>query len=162
MAFAFATLAVLCFLGPGCGKGPLSPLFVTKDQLLAAPLEIEIDGRAYTLATSLWRDMMPSDDVESSDLAAFVYITAVDGQPFPADVDATYVWVINGDETWATEFSKEYRPPSQSRLYQLGEAVGGGPRWDVGTEVEVVVQVTDKLGKVHLLRATGVKIGAIY
>ncbi|MEN6310127.1 MAG: hypothetical protein ABFD80_01160 [Acidobacteriota bacterium] len=161
IALGCAIVAVLCCVGLGCGKGPFSPL-VTKGELLAAPLEIEIDGRAYTIEPFLWRDFMPGDHSGGSDLMAVVFITAVDGQPFPADVDATFLWVINGDEVWATELSEELRPPDQSHLYQLEEVARDGPKWDVGTEVEVVVRVTKQSGSAYLLRATGEKIGATY
>jgi hypothetical protein len=44
---------------------------------------------------------------------------------------------------------------------QLEKVARGGPKWDVGTQVEVVVRVTASASAPRLLRATKQVIGAV-
>lgn len=142
----------ICLLTLSC-QGPLTPS-VPRQRLLEAPLQIEIDGRQYTLETYLWRDFMPPVNPVGSDLMAVVDITAVDKLPFPADIDSTKIYVVNGEEVWETGFAEELRPPDQAHLYQLREVARGGPKWDPGIQVEVVVRVIAGSGEAYLLRAS--------
>ena len=151
--------AVLCLVSGAC-QNPVSPSLPI-DELLSAPLAIEIAGRQFTLETEIYRDFMPGGSASDSALIAIVYLTAVDGQPFPIDVDGTHIWVVNGNSVWETNFADESRPRSQSHLYQLTKIARGGPFWDVGTEVEVVVRVTALGGSSRLLRATKQVIGSV-
>ena len=136
-----------------CCQGPLTPS-VPLQELLEAPLQIEIDGRQYTLETYLWRDFMPPSEPNGSPLAAVVYITAVDGLPFPAEVDSNRLWVVYGEKIWETEFSGESRPRDPGHPHQLAKYASGGPKWDTGIQVEVIVRVRTLSGKTLLLRAT--------
>jgi len=150
-------VAGICLFTLSCGDlfAPSVPL----ERLREAPLQIEIDGRQYTLETSLWRDFMPPTSPGGSDLAAVIDITAVDKLPFPAEIDSNKLWVINGEEVWETGFAEELRPPDQGHLYQLRKVARGGPKWEVGSQVEVVVRVITRSGGIYLLRATNQKIG---
>lgn len=150
-AWALGLIAAAC-------QGPTTPS-LPLDELLAAPLTVEFDGRTFALETFLWRDFMPGIGPEGSLLGAVVELTAVDGQPFPDEIDADRLWVINGERVWETSFSGQSRPRNPSRLDQLEKSAAGGPRWDVGTEVDVVVRVTRPPGSPRLLRATKQKIG---
>lgn len=147
----------MCLLAQAC-QGPLNPS-VPLQKLLDAPLVAEIDGRQYTLETHLWRDFMPPTEPNGSPLAAVVYVTAVDGQPFPAEIGVDRLWVVNGEEVWESGFQGETRPRDQAHLYQLEKYTAGGPKWDIGIQVEVVVRVTRGLRKTSLLRATKQLIG---
>ena len=128
---------------------------VPLEQLLSAPLEIQVGGRVLVLETYLWRDYMPGGPVGGSDLRAVLWITAVDLQPFPADLDADRLWVINGNDIWETRFSGESRPRDLIHPHQLEKSAEGGPRWETGTRVEVVVRLVTLRGRTHLLRASG-------
>jgi hypothetical protein len=147
----FAAVALGLFAGT-C-QSPLTPSLPLTD-LLTAPLAVEINGRQFKLETFLWRDFMPPSAPEGSLLAANAYITAVDGQPFPIDIDATRIWVVNGEEVWEATFLGESRPRSPVHLNQLEKRAAGGPRWTIGAQVEVVVRVTALLATPRLLRAT--------
>ena len=111
------------------------------------------------LETLVWRDFMPGDNAGGSELMALALITAEDLQPYPEGLDADKIWVINGDEVWEAEFTGESGPPSQTRLYQLQKNAYGGPKWEPGTEVEVVVRLVPAVGTRQLLRASAQKIG---
>jgi hypothetical protein len=152
-------LPLLC-LAPCC-QNPVTPS-VPLNNLLAAPLAIEFGGRQYSLETFLYRDFMPGPDRGGSLLIAIVYLTAVDGQAFPDDVDCSRIWVVNGEEVWETTFQDEMRPRSPSHLNQLEKVARNGPVWDIGTRVEVIVSVTASLKAPCLLRATKQEIGAVY
>jgi hypothetical protein len=147
----------LCLLVSNC-QGPFTPSVPWKE-LLAAPLQIEIDGRQYALETFLWRDFMPPSEPNGSPLAAVVNITAIDGLPFPAEIGSNRLWVVNGEEVWETGFSGENRPRDAAHPHQLEKYASGGPKWDTGIQVEVVVRVTTLSGKTYLLRATKQIIG---
>jgi hypothetical protein len=147
------TVAVaLCLAALNC-RSPFAPT-VPLDELLEAPLQIDIDGRPYTLETYLWRDFMPPSEPNGSPLAAAVYITAIDGLPFPAEVDANRLWVVHGEKIWETGFSGESRPRDPGHPHQLAKYASGGPKWDTGIQVEVIVRVRTLSGKAFLLRAT--------
>jgi len=132
---------------------------VPLQELLEAPLQIEIDGRQYTLETSLWRDFMPPSEPDGSPLTAVVYITAIDSLPFPAEVDSNRLWVVNHEKVWETGFSGESRPRDMVHPHQLTKWAAGGPKWDTGIQVEVVVRLTTLSRKAFLLRATKQTIG---
>jgi hypothetical protein len=135
---------------------------VPLEKLREAALVVQIQGRQYTLETSLWRDFMPGSNSGGSDLAAVIDITAVDKLPFPAEIDSSRLWVIKGEEVWETGFADEQRPPDQAHLYQLRKIARDGPKWDTGIQVDVVVKITSLGGMSYLLRATKQTIGATY
>ena len=150
---AFSVIAGVVSLAIGC-PSPTVPS-VPLEELLSAPLDIEAGGRVFTLETYLWRDFMPVSPPDGSDLRAVVRITAVDLQPFPVELDADRLWVINGRIVWETAFSGENRPRDSLHLHQLEKSASGGPKWDTGIRVEVVVRVVTPTGRRHLLRASG-------
>jgi hypothetical protein len=147
----FATLA-LGLLAAAC-QDPTSPS-IHLDKLLSAPLTVDIGGRAYRLETFVCRDFMPPTNLEGSTLVAVVYLTADDGLPFPDEIGAPKLWVVQGEEVWEAAFGYEERPRSLLRLDQVTKIASGGPRWDVGSEVEVIVLITESSRNPRLLRAT--------
>ena len=150
----------LCLLAASC-QNPVTPS-LPLDDLLAAPQAVEINGRQFKLETFVWRDLMPTSDPNGFELNAAVYLTAIDGQPFPDFIDSNRIWVINGENVWETTFRGELRPRDSEHLYQLEKVANGGPRWDVGAQVEVVVRVTRLMAAPCLLRATKQTIDAAY
>jgi hypothetical protein len=150
----------LLWLSPSC-QNPLVPS-VPLDDLLAAPLVIELNGRSFSLETYLFRDFMPTVDPGGSPLIAVVYLTADDGQAFPDDVDCSRIWVVNGERVWETTFKDETRPRSLNHINQLAEVARDGPQWEIGARVEVVVRATSSIGGTRLLRATAQVINAVY
>ena len=130
-------------------------------ELLAAPEQVEINGRNYTLGTYLWRDFMPGTyGPDGSDLMAIVTISETAFQAIPTDTTATYLWFINGEEIWGSSFSDESRPPVPA--YQMEKIARGGPRWSPGTNVIVVVKMADGSGGTYLLKAPEQLIQATY
>jgi hypothetical protein len=158
-AWKFVTL-VFGLLLVSC-QNPLTPSPLL-DELLAAPLVVNVSGRDLKLETFIYRDLMPGTDPNGSPLIALVYLEAVDGQPFPDGIDSDRLWVINGDRLWETEFSDEPGLRDPSHPYQLEKIARDGPRWGVGDRVEVVVRVKVPAAGTRLLRATHQTINAVY
>jgi hypothetical protein len=121
--------------------------------LLAAPEQIEIDGREYILETYLWRDFMPVSPPDGKELIALIWVTAIDSLTFPSSIDANRLWVVNDELVWETEFSEEERPEDPNREHQLEKIARDGPKWGPGIQVEVIVRVTDEKDSTYLLRA---------
>ena len=149
----------LCLLAASC-QSPVTPS-LPLDDLLTAPVAVTISDRQFTLETVVYRDFMPGENAGGSPLIAVAYLTAVDGQPFPAEIDGTRIWVVNGKEVWETNFADESRPRDQTHLYQLEKVARGGPKWDVGAQVEVIVRVQVSTGSPLLLRASKQVIGSV-
>ncbi len=143
---------VLFFLVSAC-RGPFSPS-VPLERLLSSPLEVEVEGRILVLETFLWRDFMPGAPPGGSDLMAKISITAADQQPFPDGLDADRLWLIKAGDIWETEFANEEIPFDSAHSHQNQKIARGGPKWETGTRVEVVVRLLSQEGPSYLLRAT--------
>ncbi|MEZ4651012.1 MAG: hypothetical protein R3E97_19945 [Candidatus Eisenbacteria bacterium] len=134
MAIALALL--------GCADGSVAPpggIVPTPDDLLSAPSQLTIDGHTYELWTYLWRDFQPFSPPDGKPLIALVRLVDVDSRAVPADVTLEYLWVVNGTETWATEFSGEERPPQPD--HTIERVARGGPKWGPDVAVDVVARV---------------------
>jgi hypothetical protein len=152
-----STLGLLVVL-IGCSGAPVAPDIPLED-LLNAPEFITIDGREYSLEAFLWRDFMPGQwGSEGSPLMAVVRVTATDMEPFPSDINADWLWVVNGKETWAA-LTEDLEPDNPNvGEHQLGKRADGGPRWETGIYVDVIIRATHEERDTYLLRAANVKI----
>ncbi len=142
---------VICILIPGCKLFESSGSSI--QDLLAAPEQIEIDGREYTIETYLWRDFMLISPPDGQPLIALIWVTAIDSLTFPSSIDADRLWVINDELLWETEFSGEDRPKNPNREHQLEKVAREGPKWGPQIQVEVIVRVVDEKNNTYLLRA---------
>lgn len=131
-----------------------SPTSPGLDELLAAPEEIVVSGRAYTLETYLYRDFMPVSPPDGRPLTAVIWVTAVDRNPFPSNIDADRIWVVNKGEIWEAKLSAGSSSGDPTRQHQLEKVARDGPKWGPGTYVDVVVRVVESGGKDRLLRAS--------
>jgi len=119
-----------------------------------APERVEIDGREYTLAASLWRDFMPMAPPDGESLVAILKVSPSDMMPLPADLAIDHVWVLNGEKQWSASVDQTTHAPIGSRLEQ---SVRGGPKWGPGIKVDVVARL--KQGKqTWLVKQAGVTI----
>jgi hypothetical protein len=152
----------VCILALSCDS-PFSVDPFTLEKLLSAPEQIQIDSRSYRLEASLWRDFMPSCPPDGKPLTALILVTAIDQLPFPANVDADKLWIINGQQVWETEFSDEEIVQDPNRRHQLEKVARDGPKWGPDIYVEVVVKVKNyNNSNSYLLRASNQYIGATY
>ncbi len=122
------------------------------NELRSAVEEVELAGQKLKLETSLWRDFMPgsgTQHITGSSLMASVEVRTTDGKAIPRDIEVTAVWVINGDKIWKS---------SVEEVRQSGAVVRGGPKWEIGKAVDVVVLLRHQKGGLRLLRASNQRI----
>jgi hypothetical protein len=154
----YLAVVLVVLLIAGCSGNPAAP-DVSLEDLLNAPEVITIDGREFSLDALVWRDFMPGQwGSEGSPLMAVVYVTATDMEPFPSNVNADWLWVVKGKESWAV--LTEGLDPDDPDVgeHQLGKRADGGPRWETGIYADVIIRVTYEERDTYLLRAADVKI----
>jgi hypothetical protein len=145
----------LALLAVGCGTA-LKGAQVSKASLRVAPDMAEIDGREFKLSASAWRDFMPIVPPGGNPMIVFVKLTCDDMMPMPLDLGIDHIWTLKGDEQWdgPTQAAKE--SPEQVGP-RLEATVSGGPKWDTGSQIDVVVRLT-RGKEVWLVRAAGVTV----
>ena len=122
-----------------------------------APERVEIDGREYTLAASLWRDFMPMAPPDGESLVAILKVSPSDMMPLPADLAIDHVWVLKGNEQWSAQPELAGAHDEPAPATRLEQSVRGGPKWGPGIKVDVVARL--KQGKqTWLLKQVGVTI----
>ena len=94
---------------------------------------------------------MPVSPPDGKPLIALIRVTEIDSQTIPETLDATKLWVINGDDLWLTGFSDEERPSTKS--FQLEKIVRDGPKWGPGIYVTVVVEI-EYSNRTYLIKAS--------
>jgi hypothetical protein len=113
-------------------------------------------GIGYRLDGYLWRDFMPTigGSGGGSPLMAALEVTVVGASEFPASVTVDRLWVLNGDEVWATRPVEE-QPRGGAGATTLAVMAREGPKWGPGITVDVVVRLRAAGGATTLLRAAG-------
>lgn len=130
---------------------------VSLQDLQTAPRKIEINGSEYTLETYLQRDFMPVSPPDGRPLAAVIKVKAPGETAISSKIDATRLWVVNANEIWETELVSQGFPTRGDTLEKVGR--DGGPKWEPGISVDVVVRIIDlRSGRDYLLRASNQEI----
>lgn len=142
------TLFTLIF---ACSSSKPSRPTIPIETLLSAPEQVEIEGRKYVLETCMWRDFMPISPPDGKPLIAIIWVTAADSLQFPSSIDADWLWIIKDKKAWQTKFSDEERPQHPNKLEKVAR---DGPKWGPKIQVEVVVRLVDRQGKIYLLKAS--------
>jgi hypothetical protein len=135
------------------------PPEIPLDELRNSADTIVVEGRTLTLSTDLWRDFQPISPPDGKPLICILYITATDTARLPTGISSDGVWIVYGQQTWRSYFSKEARPPGEADLNQIIEIARDGPKWGPGVDVDVIVRVFDGKGTSQLLRAPDQPIG---
>ena len=151
---AALALACSCFLPlTGCGShgdDPAVPM-IPASELRAAPTQVSVGGQVYGLEASLWRDFMPPSPPDGGPLTALVRVVERNADPVAPDLKLEFLWVINGEEIWATRFSDEPRPaPPPNELHAIARE---GPKWGPDVAVDVVVGLRRGGDSLEFLRA---------
>lgn len=116
----------------------LNPYHDDLSLLGTANEQVTIDGRIYHLETCLWRDFMPSCPPDGQPLVAVIKVIPNDTLPFPSNIEADHIWVINGEKVWSSGLSGEDIPQDE---YLLEKIARDGPKWETGITVDVVIQL---------------------
>lgn len=94
-------------------------------------------------------------------MIAVLKVVTSDKKPFPSGVRMDRGWVLFGEQMWeAAEFRDQVKGLRHKDSWincpdsPVCEAVArDGPKWGPGVFVDVVVRLTDKEGRHHLLQA---------
>ncbi len=119
------------------------------ESLLAAPTEVTFANRRYQLESYVWRDFMPSTSPDASGLMASVRLTSKDQGATPPALTVRRLWVIQDEAVWETPVQQLPRLPQDA----IEATARGGPTWEPGSAVEVVVQLDLGQGKTAWLRS---------
>lgn len=121
-----------CLFDEGGEPGDRPPGF-SMDQLRAAPETLRVGGRAVTAHAELWRNFMPSVPPSGSPL-------------------------LGVSRAWATTLA--HQGPGASPKSER-HSFGGGPEWDLGTLVDVVVGLRTRPDHIDLVHAGKVLINRV-
>jgi hypothetical protein len=147
LLLAFPLLASGCFFGSDSSDD--HPPRLTIEELRAAPETLVVNGAKITAQASIWRDFMPTTPptTNGSELRGAVDLVPVDPTFQASTPSKLFVWVVHGSEVWIGTLTHEGVGSSGGQRYTCA----GGPRWDTGSKVDVVVGIPD--GKHHDLVA---------
>ncbi|MFA4925990.1 MAG: hypothetical protein WC524_04990 [Candidatus Aminicenantales bacterium] len=153
-------LTVLAILfAPSC-QNPFSPL----EDLGSIPETTTINGVRLSLQVLLYRDFMPGLDENGSGsgLIAMVTLIADNAAVFPDYITADRIYVLKGEETWETSLKEELRPVSPAEPNKICLVARDGPKWELGSQAEVVVRISAKDLGYKFIRASNQTISPIY
>jgi len=85
-------------------------------------------------------------------MGAFLKVTTVDTSYFPGGVRAEKAWVIHNNQAWIPNFEKTATVTKKNDKMCLIVTSCGGPRWEPGIRVDVVIQLRDEDDNVYLLK----------
>ena len=141
------------------GNDSRSPDPLSLETMREVPDTLVIGEQQMVLTSSIWRDFMPISPPDGKPMIGVFYLTSVDESPLPADLRMRAAWIAKEDAVWASYMSDE-PPPDDVPPYRLNGVVRGGPKWHPGIDLFGVVQITDSVGRVYLIRSAQTTLGA--
>jgi len=129
-----------------------------------APATVVIDNRSLHLSAYPWRDFMPGNG--GSPLMVAVKIASDDKQPLPSGIRMDRVWVLYGEQSWDVAVRGRIPGQDQDMLIKCPNSpvceisVRGGPMWEPGVYVDVVLRFIDSAGKEYFLQAPNQRVKA--
>lgn len=152
------TVTLLCLVilavSTGCDSPSLESgiLDLTLTQLQAAPERVEMGDQSLILGASAWRDFMPIlPQPDSPLLAVLVEVIEKNRETISPSIALNYLWVVQEDEIWSYVFSEEDK--TEAPGYMIRSFASGGPKWDCGSPVDIIVGLSDQTGDLTLLKA---------
>ena len=135
-------------------------LSVSIKDLRNAATKIVLDGRPLSLSAYPWRDFMPSTlpAPDGSPMMVVLKVATADKKPFPSGVRMDRAWVLSGEQVWETSEFRHAKNPGKDSWINCSDSpvceatAREGPKWGPGVFVDVVVRLTDKEGRHHLLQ----------
>jgi hypothetical protein len=112
------------------------------------------DDPTLHLSAVLWRDFMPISPPGGKPLMAALTLESVEGA-LPAGLHVSAMTFLSGQERWSAEKWEVKRAGENGMRIVVRE----GPKWDVGAEVEVILQLKDAQGAIHTVRTPPQPIG---
>ncbi len=109
----------------------------SRDELLTAPTELTLGSHSYVLETFLWRNFTPSSDELDRSLHGAITVRESNGATIPDNVSVVQMWALNEAELWEADL-EDGLTGAETEIRRVAH---GGPLWDTGTLVTVVVEV---------------------
>jgi hypothetical protein len=136
---------------------PTGPDLPTLRQLQTMPGSVQIGDRTYRLELYLWRDFMPITPKGGRPLQTQIKLIG-DGAIPKDEPTIDGIWIIQGGRSWrSTQFDVPQR--GQERIETTART---GPKLAAQSNVDVVVQIHDRIGKRYWLRAANQIVTATY
>lgn len=107
------------------------------ESIFSASESVVIQNRTYSLDTYLWYDYMPPVESEHPPLYVAVEVMVGDNLTFPESLDATRVWLDNGNVIISRAL------PEEGYILQnsLRKVVHDGPESGIGPKIDVYIQL---------------------
>jgi hypothetical protein len=121
----------------------------------SVPEQVVVAGQHLQVSARLWRDFQPSGRTAGKPLTATLWIEAVEAGSFPDAWDAAHAWFVQGDAVWAADLVDQPAPASDRTRLRMIRSARGGPDWEPGTTVDVIVELRDAAGATLRLARRG-------
>ena len=125
-------------------------------ELQAAPTQITIAGRSYKIEAFVWRDFMPISPPDGKSMIASIKLIAEDGNSVPSNLVPDKLWVIKTDDEQVWEINFTDPPRLSGGTVEI--VARNGPKWEPGTDIDVVVQLSDGENRTYLLLSPSLKV----
>lgn len=102
------------------------------------PHIVFIDSNELVMEANLNRDFMPPNPPDGHPLNANITISDRNSLPISDSIKVDSLWVINGEQVWATNL-EEYRREGNGSIILAGNQ--SGPKWEPGSRVNVIVKL---------------------
>ena len=102
-----------------------------------------IDNQKLIIETNIYRDFFPGGPINDKDrrLVAQIYIVNIDSNLITQNFLASKLYVINDDQAWTSKpKTKHDESGFEYKTYLVST---GGPEWETGIHVDIVVSITD-------------------
>lgn len=120
-------------------------------ELRAATATAALAGKALYLQADLWCDFMPISPPNGKPLAAVLRVVALDGSVVAPEVQAHAAWVVHGGTVWVVRTLERRNSPHVPGTQEW--VARGGPKWNPGDLVDVIVRLRDGAGRVAFVIA---------
>jgi hypothetical protein len=124
-------------------------------ELKAAATPVSLDGQTLTLEAALTRDFMPIAPPGGRPLLAVLTLHTRDGAPVSGALKAEAAWIVKGDQAWVVGPLEQQSSGGSSAPRLVAR---GGPKWEPGSHVDVVVRLRSAAGQTALLALRGATI----
>lgn len=104
---------------------------------------VKIDNQNLILETEIYRNFFPGGPINDKDRRLFapIWIVNTDSSPITQNLNISKLFVINNDQVWTS--GPEHNPENITLEYKYYLLSKGGPEWETGIYVDVVVSIID-------------------
>lgn len=156
----FALLALGAFGLISCHTqptdSPTSSIGTPETVLNVAQPVVTIEQVDYTATVFPYRDFMPIRGGSERGLIAIAQICRSDTLEIPPSLHLKRIWVFHGRDRWSAQLGEE-RPDYRGNRCRVAIA-RGGPKWEPGSMVDVVIGFTVGDSGMYFVRTATTKI----